>query len=277
QAHPAQHAQPSVDCAGPYCAAEGTRQSSRRAAPNRCDNRGLQSANQTRGKDFRSSNEAPSMDLCRILCGRQTRNRDFAAREPLSCVTKSCVDRSWNRHPLPFSRILWVASGPNPDLAAFDGKLPAYRDAMRHLEARAVKLGDLGGDVRHIVELGGSEKAGLGVDQRYSDDSERHGQLVRFHLQRFLEKTPHAPNEIFEGAAVEHDASRVAMTPFDRELPAEDEIGHARFRFPLRRHKSPPARRMSNRPKHACGTYGSDANARQEQSREGPAAFCQRP
>src|SRR5262245_17501487 len=44
-----------------------------------------------------------------------------------------------------------------------------------------------------------------------------------------------------------------------------------------RRHKSPPARRMSNRPKHACGTYGSDANVRQEQSLEGPAAFCQRP
>ena len=170
------------------------------------------------------------MDLCRILCGRQTRNREFAAREPLTCGAKSGDYRSWNRHTLPFSRILWVAPGPNPDLAAFDGKLPAYRDAMRHLEARAVKFGDLGGDVRHIVELSGSKKAGRGVDQRYSDDSEGDRQLVRFHLKRFLEKTPHAPIEIFEEAAVEDDASRIAVTPFDRELPAEDEIGHARFR-----------------------------------------------
>jgi len=82
--------------------------------------------------------------------------------------------------------------------------------------------------VRHIVELGGPEKAGLGVDQRYSYDAEDPRQLVRLHRKRFLKKTPHAPIEIFEEAAVEHDASRVAVTPFDRELPAEDEIGHAR-------------------------------------------------
>jgi len=99
---------------------------------------------------------------------------------------------------------------------------------MRHLEARTLKLGDFGGDVRHIVELGGPEKAGLGVDQRYSYDPEDPRQLVRLHRKRFLKKTPHAPIEIFEEAAVEHDASRVAVTPFDRELPAEDEIGHAR-------------------------------------------------
>src|SRR5262249_58914517 len=97
---------------------------------------------------------------------------------------------------------------------------------MRHLEARAVKLDDLGGDVRHIVELGRSEKAGLGVDQRYSDDSKGHRQLVRFHIKRFLEKTPHAPIEILEEAAVEHDASRVAVTPFDPELPAAHESSH---------------------------------------------------
>ena len=99
---------------------------------------------------------------------------------------------------------------------------------MRHLEARTLKLGDFGGDVRHIVEPGGPEKAGLGVDQRYSYDAEDPRQLVRLHRKRFLKKTPHAPIEIFEEAAVEHDASRVAVTPFDRELPAEDEIGHAR-------------------------------------------------
>jgi hypothetical protein len=183
------------------------------------------------------------MDLRRIVRGRQTRNREFAAREPLICGAKSGDYRGWNRHTLPFSRVLWVAPGPNPDLAAFDGRLPADCNAMRHLEARAVKFGDLGGDVRHIVELGGSEKAGLGVHQRYSDDSEGHRQLIRFHLKRFLEKTPHAPIEILEEAAVEHDASRVAVTPFDRELPAQNEISHARNRFSTggyaRRHKKP--------------------------------------
>ena len=80
---------------------------------------------------------------------------------------------------------------------------------MRHLEARALKLGDFGGDVRHIVEPGGPEKAGLGVDQRYSYDAEDPRQLVRLHRKRFLKKTPHAPIEIFEEAAVEHDASLV--------------------------------------------------------------------
>src|SRR5262249_16048379 len=141
---------------------------------------------------------------------------------------------------------------------AFDGKLPAYRDAMRHLEARAVKFGDRGGDVRHIVELSGSKKAGRGVDQRYSDDSEGDRQLVRFHLKRFLEKTRHAPMQIFEEAAVEDDASRIAVTPFDRDLPAEDEIGHARFRFPFLRMapQKPACAQDVKSPKH----YGTDAN-----------------
>src|SRR5262249_37165190 len=183
------------------------------------------------------------MELRRIVRGRQTGNGEFAARDPLICGAKSGDYRGRNRPTLPFSRVLWIAPGPNPDLAAFDGRLPADCNAMRHLEARAVKFGDLGGDVRHIVELGGSEKAGLGVHQRYSDDSEGHRQFIRFHLKRFLEKTPHAPIEILEEAAVEHDASRVAVTPFDRELPAQNEITHARNRFSTggyaRRHKKP--------------------------------------
>src|SRR5262249_49812686 len=99
--------------------------SSRRAAPSRCDNRGLQSVDQTLGKDFRSSNEAPSMDLRRIERGRQTRNREFAAREPLICGAKSGDYRGGNWHRLPSSRILSVAPGPTRDLAAFDGKPPA--------------------------------------------------------------------------------------------------------------------------------------------------------
>ena len=41
-----------------------------------------------------------------------------------------------------------------------------------------------------------------------------------------LEQRPGAPIEEFEEAAVEHDAGRIAMGPFDGELPAADEIGH---------------------------------------------------
>ena len=96
---------------------------------------------------------------------RQTRNREFAAREPLSRGMKSRDDRGRNRHAFHLDRIIRIAPGPHPRLAAFDGKRAADRDAMRHLEARAPELADLGGDVRHVVELGGAVKAGLGADQ----------------------------------------------------------------------------------------------------------------
>src|SRR5207248_8998808 len=119
-----------------------------------------------------------------------------------------------------------------PRLAAFDGKPAADRDAMRDLEARAPELADLGGDVRHVVELGGAVKAGLGVDQWNPDDPEGRCQIVRLHVERRLEQPPRAPIEILEEAAVEYDARRVAMAPFHRELPPVDEIGHARVRFP---------------------------------------------
>src|SRR5690349_16443155 len=101
---------------------------------------------------------------------RQTRNREFAAREPLSCGPKARDDRGWDWHALQFDRIVRVAPGPYPRLAAFDGKLAADRDAMHHGEARAPKFADLGGDIRDIVELGGLEKAGLGVHQRNAHD-----------------------------------------------------------------------------------------------------------
>src|SRR5262249_55621858 len=86
---------------------------------------------------------------------RQTRNREFAAREPLSCGPNPADARGRVWHPLQFDRIAGIARGPSPRLAAFDGKLTADRDAMRHVEARAPEFADLGGDVRDVVELGG--------------------------------------------------------------------------------------------------------------------------
>jgi hypothetical protein len=38
-------------------------------------------------------------------------------------------------------------------------------------EARAAELANLGGDVGHIIELGGLDEARLGVDQRDPDDA----------------------------------------------------------------------------------------------------------
>ena len=64
------------------------------------------------------------MEMRRVVRGRQSRNREFAAREPLGSGAKSGDHCGRNRRTLQFSRILWVAPGPNPDLAAFDGKLP---------------------------------------------------------------------------------------------------------------------------------------------------------
>src|SRR5262252_6659100 len=158
---------------------------------------------------------------------RQTRNREFAAREPLSCGPKPRDHRGWDWHALQFDRVVRVAPGPYPRFAAFDGKLTADRDAMRHVQARAPEFADLGGDVRDIVELSGLEKAGLGVHQRNAHDAEGRAQLVRRYAQCRFEQQPDAPIEKLEEMAVEHDAGRVAMTPFDRESPAAHEIGHA--------------------------------------------------
>src|SRR5215471_21276563 len=102
---------------------------------------------------------------------------------------------------------------------------------MPHLEARAAELDHFGGDVGHVVELGRLDEARLGVDQRNADNAVGGPELARPHPQRFLEQQPRAPVEELEEAAVEHDAGRIAMTPFDGELPVVDEIAHARFRL----------------------------------------------
>src|SRR5262245_4810887 len=149
----------------------------------------------------------------------------------LSGDLESCDDRGRDRHTLHFDGIIRLAARPDPRLAAFHGEFAADRDEVRHFETRAAKFAHFGGNVRHVVEFGRLEKARLGADQGNSDDAEGRCQLLRLHPERLLEQPPGAPVEILEKTAVEHDACRVAMTPFDRELPAIDEIGHARGGF----------------------------------------------
>ena len=70
-------------------------------------------------------------------------------------------------------------------------------------------------------------------------------ELRRPHAERRLEQQPCAPVEELEEAAVEYDAGRIAMTPFDGELPAIDEIGHTGFGPDPAAHRNAPLRPMS--------------------------------
>src|SRR5262249_19224998 len=145
-----------------------------------------------------------------------------------SCLAAKSIDHSGrDREALQFDGIVRVRRGPYPRLAPFDGELAADQDAMPHLEPRPPELADLGGTVRDVVELGGLDEAGAGVDDRKAHDAEGRPQLRRPHAQRLLEHAPDAPVEELEEVAVEDDAGRIAMTPFDDELPVVDEIAHA--------------------------------------------------
>jgi hypothetical protein len=52
---------------------------------------------------------------------------------------------------------------------------------------------------------------------------------MRLDAERRQKHLPGAGIEHFEETAVEHDAGRVALAPFDRQLPAESERCHASF------------------------------------------------
>src|SRR5262249_58842597 len=97
---------------------------------------------------------------------------------------------------------------------------------MLHLEARTAESVDVGGHLRHVIELGGSQKARLHLDQRDPDNPKMLGDLVRAHPERRLDHEPGVPIKKFKKTAVEDNAGGIAMTPFHRELPAIDEICH---------------------------------------------------
>jgi len=131
----------------------------------------------------------------------------------------------------------------------------------------------LGGDVGQVVEFWrGFEKSALGVDQRNA--------MMRMRFRGPQARTPSAisnsshelQSKKLEEAAVEHDARRVAMTPFDGELPAVDEICHAWFRlhalyswshFSAENHsKMLPCRRRETRLRAGCQLDRVDDPAR---------------
>src|ERR1700727_1355905 len=97
---------------------------------------------------------------------------------------------------------------------------------MLDVETRTAELSHPGGELDNIAEPRRRQKARAGIDQRYAHDAESRAELVRLHAERRLEQGPGAPIEKFEEPAVEDDAGRVAMAPFDHELPSVDETGH---------------------------------------------------
>src|ERR1700722_16285704 len=97
---------------------------------------------------------------------------------------------------------------------------------MLDVETRTAELAHPGRQLDDVAEPRRSQKARAGIDQRDPHDAVGRAELVRLHAERRLEKGPGAPIEEFEEPAVEDDAGRVAMTPFDHELPSVDETGH---------------------------------------------------
>src|SRR5580692_12428326 len=97
---------------------------------------------------------------------------------------------------------------------------------MLDVEARTAELAHPRRELDDVAEPRRSEKARAGVDQRYAHDAVGRAEFVRLHAERRLEQGPGAPIEEFEEPALEDDPGRVAMSPFDHELPSVDETGH---------------------------------------------------
>ena len=82
-------------------------------------------------------------------------------------------------------------------------------------------------NLHDVAEPRRGKEARAGVNQRNADDPEGAGKISRLYAERRLEKRPSAPIEEFEETAVEDDPCRVAIAPFDGELPPAEDIGHS--------------------------------------------------
>lgn len=125
-----------------------------------------------------------------------------------------------------FGRIDRVARRPDARFLALDRERTMHQELMLDIKTRTTELAHPGRELDDVAESRRSEKARAGIDQRYAHDAEGRAELVRLHAERRLEQGPRAPVEEFEETAVEDDAGRVAMAPFDHELPSVDETGH---------------------------------------------------
>src|ERR1700722_15293330 len=125
-----------------------------------------------------------------------------------------------------FRRIDRVSRGPDARLLALDRERAVHQKLMLDVETRTAELAHPGRQLDDVAEPRRSQKARAGVDQGYAHDAVGRAELVRLYAERSLKEGPRAPIEEFEEPAVEDDAGRVAMTPFDHELPSVDETGH---------------------------------------------------
>src|SRR3984957_4450267 len=123
-------------------------------------------------------------------------------------------------------RIDRIARRPDACLLALDRERAVHQELMLDVETRTAELAHPGRQLDDVAEPRRSQKARAGIDQGYAHDAEGRAELVRLHAERRLEQGPGAPIEEFEEPAVEDDAGRVAMAPFDHELPSVDETGH---------------------------------------------------
>jgi len=121
-------------------------------------------------------------------------------------------------------RIGRIRRGPHPRLAALDRHGAGDEQPVLDIETRTAEFADLRGHLDDIAETGRRQKAGARVDQRNPDDAEGCRQVRRLNPERGFEQRPGAPIEEFKKAGIEDDAGGVALSPFDRELPAADKI-----------------------------------------------------
>src|SRR5580700_6792833 len=125
-----------------------------------------------------------------------------------------------------FRRIGGVARRPDAGLLALDRERTVHQQLMLDVETRTAELAHSGCQLDDVAEPRRREKARAGIDQGDAHDAEGRAELVRLHAECRLEEGPRAPIEELEEPAVEDDAGRVAMAPFDHELPSVDETGH---------------------------------------------------
>jgi len=105
-----------------------------------------------------------------------------------------------------------------------------------------------------IAEPCRGEEARAGIDQWKTQDPESGSEIRRLGAQRGCKKRPGAPVKKLEKAAVENDTGRIAVSPFDGELPPADEIGHgvvpftssSKRRFAVDVKSMPPESRAGN-------------------------------
>src|SRR5690242_9788227 len=116
--------------------------------------------------------------------------------------------------------VVLVARRPDAGFRALHGQFAVNRKTVFDVEAGAAELAHPRGHLDGVAELNGLEKIDAGIDQGDADDAERICQLMRLHAERGLEHAPGAGVEDLEETAVEHDAGRIALAPFDAQRAA---------------------------------------------------------